>query len=148
LHAPPVYYPSEIRDREPIREKLASSSFYDPTTDTNRERERRVSETGSWHTATQTSPPKVSNQRQSVLGNAPTPLPGTKSFPLSFVTSHPLPINLCTDHQILPSPSAPCSPPITGTANTKIIFSFQREVRRDFSCLLLHPFRLPFHQAH
>jgi DNA helicase INO80 len=72
LHAPPVFYPSEIRDREPIREKPSSSSFYDPTTDTNRGRERRVSETGAWHTTTQTSPPKVSNQT-SVLGNAPTP---------------------------------------------------------------------------
>ncbi|KAK4100200.1 INO80-like protein [Parathielavia hyrcaniae] len=63
VHAPPVYYPSDIRDREPIREKSISSGFYDPTTDTNRgrehERERRVSETGSWRTATQNSPPKA-----------------------------------------------------------------------------------------
>lgn len=62
LHAPPAYYPSETRDRESIREKSGASSFYDPTTDSSRERERRVSETGSWRAATQTSPPKVSNQ--------------------------------------------------------------------------------------
>ncbi|KAK4153040.1 INO80-like protein [Chaetomidium leptoderma] len=58
LHAPPVFYPSDTRDREPIREKPPSSSFYDPTTDSNRERERRVSETGSWRTSVQASPPK------------------------------------------------------------------------------------------
>jgi DNA helicase INO80 len=66
LHAPPaVFYRSEIRDREPIREKPASSGFYDPTTDSTRERERRVSESGTWRTsAQQTSPPKVSKQSQ------------------------------------------------------------------------------------
>ncbi|SPQ21371.1 da97e419-2e55-4f05-8aa8-ba8855263119 [Thermothielavioides terrestris] len=58
LHAPPVYYPSEIRDREPARDKSASSSFYDPTTDSNRERERRVSDTGAWHKAAQNSTSK------------------------------------------------------------------------------------------
>lgn len=72
LHAPQsVYYSSEIRDREPIREKTGSSSFYDPTLDTKRERdrdrdrERRVSEgTGSWRNTTQNSTPKVSNPPQ------------------------------------------------------------------------------------
>ncbi|KAK4181541.1 putative DNA helicase ino-80 [Triangularia setosa] len=70
LHAPHVYYSSEIRDRDnkdrnnrdPVREKsAASSSFYDPTADsTKKERERRVSDTGSsWRNATQSSTPKA-----------------------------------------------------------------------------------------
>ena len=72
LHAPSVYYTSEIRDREPAREKSASNGFYDPTSDATpsstsankeRERERRVSDTGSsWRNATQVSTPKVSSQ--------------------------------------------------------------------------------------
>ncbi|KAK4467188.1 hypothetical protein QBC42DRAFT_2398 [Cladorrhinum samala] len=64
-----VYYSTEIRDREPAREKTPSSRFYDPTSDTKsdrdldrqREREGRVSDTGSsWRNATQSSTPKVS----------------------------------------------------------------------------------------
>jgi DNA helicase INO80 len=64
LHAPPVYYPSEIRDREQTREKSGPSSFYDPTTEIKREREheRRLSETGSWRNTTQNSTPKVSKR--------------------------------------------------------------------------------------
>jgi DNA helicase INO80 len=67
LHAPPVYYATDLRDREPPREKLSvaasnSSSFYDPTADaaSKKERERTVSDAGSWRTATQVSTPKVS----------------------------------------------------------------------------------------
>ncbi|KAK0735368.1 SNF2 family N-terminal domain-containing protein [Apiosordaria backusii] len=66
LHAPHVYYSSEIRDRDrdnrdPVRETSAASSFYDPTADsTKKERERRVSDTGSsWRNATQSSTPKA-----------------------------------------------------------------------------------------
>ncbi|VBB75495.1 Putative DNA helicase ino-80 [Podospora comata] len=73
LHAPHVYYSSEIRDRDrdrgrdrdnrdPVLEKSAGSSFYDPTADsTKKERERRVSDTGSssWRNATQNSTPKA-----------------------------------------------------------------------------------------
>ncbi|KAH6641314.1 hypothetical protein F5144DRAFT_482102 [Chaetomium tenue] len=59
LHAPTVYYPTEIRDRDQIREKSRTSSFYDPTTDGNRDRERRVSETGSWRSSAHASPPKA-----------------------------------------------------------------------------------------
>lgn len=73
LHAPPVYYPSDIRDRESVREKSGPSSFYDPTTDT-RERERRVSDTtSSWRHATQNSTPKVSKRAclNSVSAGAP-----------------------------------------------------------------------------
>jgi len=68
LHAPPVYYGTDLRDREPTREKssvaTSSSSFYDPTADatTKKERERRVSDTGSWRAATQASTPKVREQ--------------------------------------------------------------------------------------
>ncbi len=60
LHPPPVYYPQDVRpDRESTREKPAAGSFYDPTTDTTKE--RRVSDNGSWHnTTTQVSTPKVS----------------------------------------------------------------------------------------
>ncbi|KAK4226401.1 putative DNA helicase ino80 [Podospora fimiseda] len=64
-----VYYSSEIRDREPAREKISSSRFYDPTSDAKkdrelereRERESRVSDTGSssWRNATQSSTPKA-----------------------------------------------------------------------------------------
>ncbi|KAH6626719.1 INO80-like protein [Chaetomium sp. MPI-SDFR-AT-0129] len=59
LHAPSIYYPSDPRDRESTRDRPGTSSFYDPTTDSNRERERRVSETGSWRTSAQASPPKT-----------------------------------------------------------------------------------------
>ncbi|KAM7202557.1 hypothetical protein V8F20_004346 [Naviculisporaceae sp. PSN 640] len=71
LHAPTIYY-SEVRERgerdhlqQPAREKKpsASNGFYDPTSDStaHRERERRVSDTGSsWRNATQVSTPKVS----------------------------------------------------------------------------------------
>lgn len=53
LHAPPVFYPQDIRDPPP-REKTAGS-FYDPTTDTTTTtKDRRLSDTGSsWHNATQ-----------------------------------------------------------------------------------------------
>ncbi|KAK7714512.1 putative DNA helicase ino80 [Diaporthe eres] len=55
LHAPPVFYPQDMRDhRESPREKTAGS-FYDPTTDTTTSTsDRRVSDSGSaWHNATQ-----------------------------------------------------------------------------------------------
>ncbi|KAJ2902193.1 putative ino80-like protein [Zalerion maritima] len=61
LHAPPYY--SSQRDeyhqqqQHMPREKPATSSFYDPTTDTTKE--RRVSESGSWHnSAVVTTPQK------------------------------------------------------------------------------------------
>lgn len=57
LHAPPVFYPQDMRDhRDSPREKTAGS-FYDPTTDTTTSTsDRRVSDTGSaWHNATQAS---------------------------------------------------------------------------------------------
>lgn len=58
LHAPPVYYPHDIRDRE----SGATGSFYDPTTDrTTVKTDRRISEAGSssWHGSQQMSTPKV-----------------------------------------------------------------------------------------
>lgn len=64
LHAPTVYFPAELRDREAIREKsvVSNSSFYDPTTDSSsRDKTRRGSDTGAaspWRTGAQTSPPK------------------------------------------------------------------------------------------
>ncbi|KAG6357167.1 hypothetical protein INS49_015044 [Diaporthe citri] len=57
LHAPPVFYPHDMRDhRDSPREKTAGS-FYDPTTDTTTSTsDRRVSDSGSaWHNATQAS---------------------------------------------------------------------------------------------
>lgn len=57
LHAPPVFYPQDMRDhRESPREKTAGS-FYDPTTDTTTSTsDRRVSDSGpAWHNATQAS---------------------------------------------------------------------------------------------
>lgn len=53
LHAPPVFYPQDMRDhRQSPREKTAGS-FYDPTTDTTTTNsERRLSDTASsWHNA-------------------------------------------------------------------------------------------------
>jgi DNA helicase INO80 len=90
LHAPTVYYPTEIRDRDPIREKSRTSSFYDPTTDGNRDRERRVSETGSWRSSAQASPPKVSNLNFGQPSNAiHCQAPSIAHLPLS--PTHPLP---------------------------------------------------------
>jgi len=57
LHAPTGYYPPPSVQQEVPREKPATSSFYDPTTDTTKE--RRVSDAGSWHNAAQVSTPKV-----------------------------------------------------------------------------------------
>ncbi|KAK3370030.1 hypothetical protein B0H63DRAFT_305898 [Podospora didyma] len=77
LHAPPVYYSTEIRDRD-TPASASKSSFYDPTADSKtaaaanskaeRERELRVSDTSSWRNATQASTPKVSK-----LWAAPSP---------------------------------------------------------------------------
>lgn len=105
LHAPPAYYPQDTRDRESIREKSTSGGFYDPTTDRNRERERRVSETGSWHTSAQTSPPKVSKVI-SILGkpsNSHCQALRLRYLPLS--PTHPLPHPLSPiESSDLPSP--------------------------------------------
>lgn len=75
LHAPPVFYPQDMRDhRDSAREKTAGS-FYDPTTDTTTTTsERRVSDSGSaWHNATQpsssSSASKVSNPQAIKLSN-------------------------------------------------------------------------------
>lgn len=61
LHAPPVFYPTDPRDRDQTREK-ASGGYYDPTADapSKKERERAASEAVAWRNATQTSTPKVS----------------------------------------------------------------------------------------
>jgi DNA helicase INO80 len=91
LHAPPVYYPSEIRDRELMREKPAPSSFYDPTVDA-RERERKVSDTASWRNATQNSTPKVSKP------TVPAPRPPFANFSLFPQSLYLLIILLCTCH--------------------------------------------------
>jgi chromatin-remodeling ATPase INO80 len=61
LHPPAGYYPPpqqpELHPAQ-TREKMGTSSYYDPTTDTTKE--RRVSDTGSWHNAAQVTTPKVS----------------------------------------------------------------------------------------
>lgn len=60
LHAPPVFYPQDMRDhRQSPREKTAGS-FYDPTTDTTTTNtERKASDTApSWH-----NPPHVSSSK-------------------------------------------------------------------------------------
>jgi DNA helicase INO80 len=104
LHAPPVYYPAEIRDRDPIREKSRASSFYDPTADGNRDRERRVSETGSWRSSAQASPPKVSKQSQFWRTLQRHPLLGIKPCPPSFVPDPSLaPSTSPTEHRFPPS---------------------------------------------
>ena len=72
LHAPSVYYSADRRDRDRDREKpsvvsaSSGTSFYDPTADAapKKERERKVSDAGSWRTATQASTPKVSKAKQ------------------------------------------------------------------------------------
>jgi DNA helicase INO80 len=89
LHAPPVYYPHDIRDRdrdrerdrdlrEPSREKASTGSFYDPTTDSvttsngTTIKERRISDAaGSWHNngAPKVSTPKVSPNFFSTLNS-------------------------------------------------------------------------------
>jgi chromatin-remodeling ATPase INO80 len=58
------YYPhqqQEMHPAPPAREKQTSSggSFYDPLTDTTTTKERRTSDTDSWHGAAQVSAPKV-----------------------------------------------------------------------------------------
>ncbi|KAK4233770.1 INO80-like protein [Achaetomium macrosporum] len=94
LHAPPVYYTSEVHNREPVREKPASSSFYDPTTDSKRERERRVSETGSWHNSARDSTPKARDpysypQPSSEYYNSTYASPATAPYrPRSPITHH------------------------------------------------------------
>jgi hypothetical protein len=94
LHAPPVYYATDLRDREPPREKssvaASSSSFYDPTADaaSKKERERTVSDAGSWRTATQVSTPKVSKQWRRSFGHAAqcqlAPIPNPQTPKLLF----------------------------------------------------------------
>ncbi|KAK4446841.1 putative DNA helicase ino80 [Podospora aff. communis PSN243] len=106
LHAPPVYYATDLRDREPPREKLSvaassssSSSFYDPTADaaSKKERERTVSDAGSWRTATQVSTPKARDQynysQTTDYYNGTYASPAASTFPpRSPVThSHPAP---------------------------------------------------------
>jgi DNA helicase INO80 len=93
LHAPPVYYTSEVHTREPVREKSASRSFYDPTTDSKRERERRVSETGSWLNSARDSTPKVNRQILFFCPGAQRPCQATSLFHISL-SLQPT-INLC-----------------------------------------------------
>ena len=66
------YYPHQQPDMHsapPAREKQTSSggSFYDPLTDTTTTKERRTSDTGSWHGAGQVSPPKVCKRKKKPL---------------------------------------------------------------------------------
>ena len=61
VRAPAGYYASQPDLHQP-REKPAGS-FYDPTTDITTTKERRVSETGSWHGANAVSTPKVRELR-------------------------------------------------------------------------------------
>jgi hypothetical protein len=74
LHAPSIYYPTDLRDRDPARDKPASgaSNFYDPTVDAapKKETERTLSDASSWRTAT----PKVSKRNRPKLGAAPVPI--------------------------------------------------------------------------
>jgi DNA helicase INO80 len=126
LHAPSVYYPSEIRDREPIRDKAGASSFYDPTTDSNRERERRVSETGSWRTS-QASPPKVSKQAISILGKtfhaiARHQASPTFLCPQPHPSLHPLPHQPRPPIIRFPLHLASANPPIIGTPTRRHFF--------------------------
>ncbi|KXX77613.1 putative DNA helicase ino80 [Madurella mycetomatis] len=115
LHAPPVYYPSDIRDRESMREKSGPSGFYDPTSDT-RERERRASDTGSWRNATQNSTPKARDsytysQPSSEYYNGSYASPAASSFPPRSPVSHPHPapamgsISPSSRSRNIPSPS-------------------------------------------
>lgn len=74
LHAPPVFYPQDMRDhRQTPREKTAGS-FYDPTTDTTTTNtDRRVSDTASsWHNPPHISSSKVSKEKNpaSVAGQS------------------------------------------------------------------------------
>ncbi|KAL2018013.1 hypothetical protein VTK56DRAFT_1329 [Thermocarpiscus australiensis] len=87
LHAPPVYYPLETRDRESMREKSGPSNFYDPTADTRAERDRGVSDTGSWRNTTLNSTPKPSTDYYSASSASP----ATSSFPPRSPISHPQP---------------------------------------------------------
>ncbi|KAK1756976.1 putative DNA helicase ino80 [Echria macrotheca] len=87
LHAPPVYYPSDLRERETSREK-SSSSFYDPTSDaaSNKERDRAVSDANTWRSATQASAQKARDpynysQPSNDYYSASYTSPATSAFP-------------------------------------------------------------------
>lgn len=73
LHAPSIYYPTDLRDRDPARDKPASgaSNFYDPTVDAapKKETERTLSDASSWRTAT----PKVSKKQSPQAWGSPSP---------------------------------------------------------------------------
>lgn len=86
LHAPSIYYPTDLRDRDPARDKPASgaSNFYDPTVDAapKKETERTLSDASSWRTAT----PKVSKSKSPQAWGSPqsqSPNPPSSS-PSSF----------------------------------------------------------------
>ncbi|KAK4138470.1 INO80-like protein [Trichocladium antarcticum] len=133
LHAPPVCYPPEIRDREHIREKSRASSFYDPTTDVKQERgrERMVAETSMWRNATQNSTPKARDlydypQPSAEYHNGNYASPATSSFPPRSPIIHPRPapaggsISPSARSHIVTSPSARHAPMPTanGAAST------------------------------
>ncbi|OIW29385.1 INO80-like protein [Coniochaeta ligniaria NRRL 30616] len=104
LHAPPVYYPHDIRDRErgrdrdrerdrdlrePSREKASTGSFYDPTTDSvtisngTTAKERQISDSaGSWHNtgAPKASTPKTPSRNVMSFSNI---LSSSESIPAS-----------------------------------------------------------------
>ncbi|KAK3359468.1 INO80-like protein [Lasiosphaeria hispida] len=121
LHAPPAYYPTDLRgdrgdrDRETVREKssVTGSSFYDPTADAvpKKERERRVSDTGSWrNSATQVSTPKTRDpyhhsQSSTDFYNGSYTSPATSNFPPRSPVAHPYPAPAAGS--ISPSPRPP-----------------------------------------
>ncbi|KAK5660196.1 hypothetical protein OQA88_13666 [Cercophora sp. LCS_1] len=97
LHAPPVYYPSDLRDRDQTREK-GGSGYYDPTADTSSKKEReRVSDTGSWRNATQASTPKArdpynySQSSTEYYNNGSYASPAAATFPPRSPITHPHP---------------------------------------------------------
>lgn len=115
LHAPPVYYPHDIRDRdrdrelgrdlrEPSREKASTGSFYDPTTDivttsngTTAKERQTADAAGSWHNngAPKVSTPKVSPNFFTPLN----PHAATPSLSLSNLSSHFSILMLSCHHQ-------------------------------------------------
>ncbi|KAL2261930.1 hypothetical protein VTK26DRAFT_2965 [Humicola hyalothermophila] len=132
LHAPQsAYYPTEVRDRESMREKSVSNSFYDPTLDIkperdrdsdrdrdrDRDRERRVSETDSWRNSTQNSTPKARDpynypQPSTEYYNGGYASTATPSFPPRSPVIHPHPAPVGTSVSPTAGPRNMASPSI------------------------------------
>ncbi|TEA20879.1 Chromatin-remodeling ATPase INO80 [Colletotrichum sidae] len=144
LHPPSGYYPPP--ESHSTREKPATSSYYDPLTDTTRE--RRISDAGSWHnSAAKASPTKTrdpyGNYSQTELatrdshsyyktGGAPGyTSPSTANFPprspRSLSHSHPhshhppagsiSPSSRATPHMTSPSLRHAASPSVHASSN-------------------------------